>query len=371
MVRLFILWIAVMAGSLLQAQEPVQIDRARIENKEITTAVVSSNIQAAASLSIGKKGFCYSQHPKPTLGDSFTGAGKGRGPFKKEIAGLKKGTIYYVRPFVLADSTAVYGEQITFTTHTFLSGARIDLQFVEGGTFQMGCTVDQALAYGDEFPVHEVEVGNFQISTYEITCSQYCAFLNKKNIPGNGITGDKMYLDMLDSDCPIRYSGGQFVPEPGKGIHPVTEITWYGAQAFCEWMGGRLPTAAEWEYAAKGGKKGRDYKYSGGNDINQVAWYQDNARGNCHPVGEKKPNELGLYDMSGNAWEWCYDWYGFDYYGKSPVSNPAGPKTGDARVIRGGAWNMDPWNCRVSNRSSKPPKITYNYYGFRLLIPQN
>lgn len=370
MVRFVIfLVIWMMAGILLQAQELVQIDPAEAERRDITTAVISSRVQANAASSLGMRGFCYSQEPAPTLAHDYVEAGRGAGSFKQELTGLKKATVYYVRPFVMVDSAAIYGKQLTFTTHAFLNGARIELRFVEGSPFRMGCRVNQHLAYGDEFPVHQVELGDFQISTYEVTCSQYCAFLNSKSIPGNGIVGDLMYLDMLDSDCPIRHSGGQFVPEPGKGDHPLTEVTWFGAQAFCEWMGGRLPTEAEWEYAAKGGKKHQSYQYSGSNDIDQVAWYQDNSQEGCHPVGEKKPNELGLYDMSGNAWEWCYDWYLLDYYGRSPMKNPLGPKSGKERVIRGGAWNMDSWNCRVSNRSSKPPQITYNYYGFRLVIP--
>jgi len=370
MVRFTTLLIACMlAGSFLQAQDSVLIRAAHIEKRDITTALVHSNIRAEHGLAIGNRGFCYGQKAGPTLANDHIETGRGAGDFKGALTGLKKSTVYYVRPFVMVDSTAVYGGQASFTTHTFLSGALIELKFVEGGTFQMGCTTDQALAYGDEFPVHSVEVDDFQISTYEITCSQYCAFMNKKNIPASGIIGDVMYLDMLDSDCPIRHSGGQFVPKPGKGNHPVTEITWFGAQAFCEWMGGRLPTAAEWEFAAKGGGKSKGYKYSGGNQIDRVGWYRNNSQEGCHPVGQKEPNELGLYDMSGNVWEWCYDWYGFEYYGKSPVSNPTGPASGDSRSIRGGAWNMDPWNCRVSNRSSKSPDFTYNYYGFRLVIP--
>lgn len=372
MVRFFIFLISWMwAGILLQAQESVQIDPAHVESKDITTAVVSSKVRSVAGSSIGKRGFCYSEKATPTMADDHIEAGKGPGLFEGELTGLKKATIYYVRPYVMLDSSAVYGEKDVFTTNTFLNGTPIYLRFVEGGTFQMGCKVDQALAYGDEFPVHQVELGSFQISTYEVTCSQFCAFLNNKNIPGNGIMGEEMYLDMLDSDCPIRYSGAQFVPRPGKGDHPVTEITWFGAEAFCEWMGGRLPTEAEWEYAAKGGKKSQGYKYSGGKDIDQLGWYQDNSEDDSHAVGEKAPNELGLYDMSGNAWEWCYDFYAMDYYGKSPLKDPMGPESGEERVIRGGAWNMDSWNCRVSNRSSKPPQITYNYYGFRLVIPQN
>ena len=370
MVRHIFFWVALMSsGLLLRGQEPVNVQRAVIEDKGITTGTVSSHIKAKADIAAGERGFCYSVDHQPTRADDCIKAGSGTGRFLGKLGGLKKATVYHVRPFVMVDSVPYFGQETTFTTHTFIAGTRIDLQFVEGGTFQMGCTVDQSRAYGDEFPVHRVEVGSFQMSIYEITCAQYCAFLNERNIPGDGTFGDKVYVDVQDSDCPLRYSGGEFVPKPGKGNYPVTEVTWYGAQAFCDWMGGSLPTAAEWEYAAKGGSKREGYKYSGANQIDRVAWYRENAQEGCHPVGQKAPNELGLYDMSGNVWEWCSDWYGFDYYGRSPAKNPTGPASGQTRCIRGGAWNIDAWNCRVSNRSSKSPGFTYNYYGFRLVIP--
>lgn len=117
----------------------------------------------------------------------------------------------------------------------------------------------------------------------------------------------------------------------------------------------RLPTKAEWEYAARGGNRSRGYKYSGSDNIGSVAWYTDNSGETTHPVGQKQSNELGLYDMSGNVWEWCQDWYDNNYYGSSPSQNPKGPSSGYFRVGRGGSWGGNAWGCRVSYRSYDSP----------------
>jgi len=127
----------------------------------------------------------------------------------------------------------------------------------------------------------------------------------------------------------------------------------------------RLPTEAEWEYAARSG--GRSEKYSGGNNIDSVAWYSSNSNSKTHPVGQKKANGLGLYDMTGNVWEWCSDWYDSSYYRNSPKNNPKGPNSGDNRVKRGGSWNNKPQNLRASNRNNNTPSNRNNNLGFRLL----
>ena len=125
-----------------------------------------------------------------------------------------------------------------------------------------------------------------------------------------------------------------------------------------------MPTEAEWEYAARGGKKSMGYKYAGSNSIGDVAWYGDNSNKHTHDVHFMEPNELGLYDMSGNVWEWCSDWYG--KYGKSSQTNPRGPSFGSSRVIRGGSWFLDAGCCRVSYRSNFAPDYRYDFLGFRL-----
>lgn len=241
----------------------------------------------------------------------------------------------------------------------------IEMIPVKGGTYQMGCTSEQQKCDGDEKPAHTVTLDNFAISRYEITNAQYAAFLNQTGIDRDGRDGRTALIHIGNSFCQIHHEDGVFKPAPGKADHPVVEVTWNGAQAFCQWAGGRLPTEAEWEYAARGGHKANPTRYSGSNQVDSVAWYDSNARGKTHPVGSKKPNELGLYDMSGNVWEWCFDWY--DEYPSKSRHNPSGPKRGENVVVRGGSWLYYGSFCRVSNRGSSAPDYAFNNYGFRLV----
>ncbi len=154
--------------------------------------------------------------------------------------------------------------------------------------------------------------------------------------------------------------------------YPMYYVNWEEAQEFCKKLSqltGKtyvLPTEAQWEYAARGGVKSRGYKYSGSNTIGNVAWYSDNNSRSTHPVATKQPNELGLYDMSGNVWEWCSDWK--DYYSSESQSNPTGPSTGVYRVLRGGSWINDAGNCRVSSRYDNYPSRRGINFGFRVVL---
>ena len=151
---------------------------------------------------------------------------------------------------------------------------------------------------------------------------------------------------------------------------PVERVSWEDVQEFLRRLNARtgqnyrLPTEAEWEFAARGGNNSRGYQYAGSNNLGDVAWYKENAGGKTHPVSQKSPNELGLYDMSGNVWEWCQDWFGL--YSSSAQTNPTGPSTGSSRIFRGGSWNLDPQSCRVDLRDDYDPGIRYSYVGFRL-----
>ncbi|MDD3153085.1 MAG: SUMF1/EgtB/PvdO family nonheme iron enzyme, partial [Bacteroidales bacterium] len=130
----------------------------------------------------------------------------------------------------------------------------------------------------------------------------------------------------------------------------------------------RLPTEAEWEYAARGGNKSNGYKYSGGNILVHVAWCNDNSNSKAHTVGTRRANELGIYDMSGNVLEWCSDWYGS--YSSGSQTNPTGPSSGSIRVLRGGSWSSSARYCRVSNRYCDGPDSRNSNYGFRLILVQ-
>ena len=240
-------------------------------------------------------------------------------------------------------------DEETFT----VNGVSFTMKLVEGGTFQMGS--DDSEAIDLEKPVHSVTVSTFYMGETEVTQALW------KAVMGNN---------------PSYFKGDNL---------PVEQVSWNDCQEFIRKLNQktgknfRLPTEAEWEYAARGGKKSRGYKYAGSNTLRDVAWFgQRNGRtydnGNSaektHAVKTKSPNELGLYDMSGNVWEWCSDWYISDYYGKSSSVNPQGPSSGSYRVLRGGSWNDFARSCRVSLRSHNDPDIRRDRGGFRLSLPQ-
>lgn len=240
----------------------------------------------------------------------------------------------------------------------------LEMVRVKGGSFRMGCQNQQSSCDADEKPAHTVKLSGFSISKHEITNNQYCQMLNEL---GNPEQGGAKCLDLGDSK--IQKQGGRFVPQQGYENHPVSGVTWHGARAFCRWLSRktnqtyRLPREAEWEYAARGGQRSEGFVYSGSNKPLQVAWFSTNK---THPVGQKSPNELGIYDMSGNVAEWCYDRYDNDYYKNSPGTNPRNDSNGRSRVIRGGHWAKGASECRVANRTSLRPDYSYEIYGFRV-----
>jgi len=244
-----------------------------------------------------------------------------------------------------------------------------NLIFVQGGTFQMGSNSGDS----NEKPVHTVTVDDFYIGKYEVTNREYIEFFNAKGVNSNGSYSGTEYIDMDDEDCAIGYRNGKFYFKGSSYAndenYPVIEVTWYGADAYCKWKGGRLPTEAEWEYAARGGNKSKGYTYSGSNTIGNVAWYTSNSGDKTHPVGTKQSNELGIYDMSGNVWEWCSGWYEKNYYSSSPRNNPQGPSSGSRRVVRGGSWYTFDNFCRVANPYNvhSNPENSDDCYGFRFV----
>lgn len=249
--------------------------------------------------------------------------------------------------------------------------------WVEGGTFKMGCTAEQSNCYDNEKPVHEVYVDGFYISRYEVTVAQFAQFVKETGYKTDAEKeGYSWVLEKgkwnVKNGIDWRYNGRNEIRPKSEYNHPVIHVSWNDASAFCSWLSKktgtavRLPTEAEWEYAARGGRKSRGFKFAGGNNADSVAWYWYNSNGNTHSVGQKKPNELGLYDMSGNVYEWCLDWYDDSYYGKSAHKNPMGPSSGFYRVLRGGGWSSGANELRVSIRTPGRVVTTNSSYGFRL-----
>ena len=238
---------------------------------------------------------------------------------------------------------------------------------VEGGTFQMGSTDSEAL--GDESPLHSVTVDSFYMLETEVTFAQYDAYCEDQGITkpsDNGLgRGSRPVINVSWNDA-VKYSN--WLSEQ-KGLTPAYEINGTSVNWNQSADGYRLPTEAEWEYAARGGKQSEGYKYSGSNDVGEVGWYGDNSN-NAQPVKGKKANELGLYDMSGNVGEWCWDWYASEYYSSSPGANPPGPSSGLYRMTRGGSWFDSPGYLRVSSRSGSIPDDNNSFLGFRLVLGQ-
>jgi formylglycine-generating enzyme required for sulfatase activity len=247
----------------------------------------------------------------------------------------------------------------------------MEMIFVKGGCYQMGDTFGDGES--DEKPVHEVCVNDFYIGKYEVNVGHFRKFVNDTGYQTEAEKGDGCYIWTGSKWDKRRDANWRNPGFSQKESHPVVCVSWNDAQAFIKHLnrrGGknyRLPTEAEWEYAARSG--GKSEKYSGGNDVDAVAWYVSNSGSRTHPVGQKQPNGLGLHDMSGNVWEWCQDWYGSNYYGGSGRDNPVGPSSGSDRVDRGGSWSNSAANTRAASRSRSSPVYRYYSLGFRLALP--
>ena len=250
----------------------------------------------------------------------------------------------------------------------------LNMVLVKGGTFQMG----------EEQRTHPVTLSDFYMAKYPVTYEEYDA-----------------YCEAVPKHVPTDEGWG-------RGTRPVIDVNWFDAIGYCNWRsemeglqpvyqidlqkvtpdwqanGYRIPTEAEWEYAAKGGQKkylgsnmlykfislylqNGESEFAGSNAIDEVAWYNLNSEGKTHPVGQKQPNELGIFDLSGNVWEWCWDRFG-DYPSYSqPITNPIGPTSGSSRIIRGGSWEFDAHAARVARRLNYDPELRRNFIGFRLV----
>ena len=253
--------------------------------------------------------------------------------------------------------------------------------WIPPGTFQMGCSRGDTECRPDEKPPHQVTITKgFWLGQTEVTVGAYKRFV--------GATGRQM-----PPEPSLALVGRPLNPGWGDEAMPIVEVTWDDAQAYCSWAGGQLPTEAEWEYAARAGSTVARYA-----NLDEIAWYADNSGiqpfdserfskehqannvnedekryekrlnengNNMHEVGQKRANGFGLYDVLGNAWEWVNDWYDEKYYQSSPSQDPAGPTTGQERVIRGGAWKANPKEVRVSYRTRWVPYGSLEFNGFR------
>ena len=224
-----------------------------------------------------------------------------------------------------------------------VNGVKFTMKYVEGGTFMMGALDNDDEADDDENPSHKVRLDSYYIGETQVTQALWQAVMG--NNPSYW-TGDNL---------------------------PVETVSWDDCQEFIEKLNSitgkhfSLPTEAQWEFAARGGNKSRGFLYSGSDYLDEVAWYDDNSNEQTHSVALKKANELGLYDMTGNVWEWCKDWFDSDYYSNSPQDNPQGPGSGDGRVLRGGSWGSIAWGCRVSIRFYGNPGRCGGF-GLRLVL---
>lgn len=227
--------------------------------------------------------------------------------------------------------------------------------FVEGGTFSMGG--DGA---SDERPLHTVKLSSFYMSSHEVTQKEFLSLVNKNP---SYIHDDSFPICRISWWDAIEYCN-----EKSKKHNLDTCYDMRTGKCNFSATGFRLPTEAEWEFAARGGNKSKKYQFSGSDTLDFVGWNMLNSKEDMQPVGQKRPNELGLYDMSGNVWEWCNDWYSNVYYASSPQVNPTGPTEGQTRSVRGGSWANYPYNSRVALRSDCKPENHIDDVGFRVVI---
>ena len=307
-----------------------------------TTAICGGNLISDGEYQIKGKGLVWhtSANASLELNSGITIEVDGVTKFSSTLIGLTTDTRYFVRAYATNDLGTGYGQEREFTT-TILDN--IEMIFVQGGTFEMGSEDSYSEeGYNDENPMHLVTLSSFEMGKYEVTQGQW------KKVMGSN-------------------------PSHLKGdLLPVDRVSWDDVQIFITKLNEqtgleyRLPTEAEWEFAARGGMEENSTVYAGSNTIEDVTWFDGNSGNVSHNVGGKQANELGIFDMSGNVYEWCKDWYSISYYSDSPSDNPQGPSTGFYRVFRGGSWyNIDD-HCRVAHRNAYYSNSRNYYLGFRL-----
>lgn len=254
-----------------------------------------------------------------------------------------------------SSSQTNYGTESGTNYTETVFGINMKMVYVEGGSFIMGCTGEQGSdCENDEKNTRRVNLTGYYIGMTEVTQGQW------QRVMGTSVEQQR---NKANPNWPLRGTGADF---------PMYYVSWEEAMAFCEELSRQtgkrytLPTEAQWEYAARGGNKNDGTKYSGSYSIDAVAWYSGNSDNGTHMVGSRRPNGLGLYDMSGNVYEWCKDWYADSYIGYQ-TDNPTGPSGGSDRVRRGGSWSSDARVCRVSYRNYYSPGYRDRNLGFRVV----
>ena len=282
-----------------------------------------------------------------------------------EVENLTKALIGGKMPTrTITTTTTANDSQMGYSSHTASAVAQVFTEtawdinmkmiWVEGGDFLMGCTSEQSDCGADEQNVRRVTVDGFYIGMLEVTQSQWEKVVGITISQQRNKKGADYSLQGVGSDYPMYY------------------VSWDEAMEFCRLLSNKtgltytLPTEAQWEYAARGGNKNEGAKYAGTNMIDAVAWYSNNSGSTTHIVGSKRANALGIYDMSGNVWEWCKDWYA-NSYASYYTNNPTGPSSGTYRVIRGGGWSSNNPSCRIADRDNRSYDYRGSNLGFRVV----
>ncbi len=292
--------------------------------------------------------------------------------------GITRGINKFIIWEPLKDQRELEGDNFIFKLKGTVLGNSPTIEFIQvaGGEFEMGDTFEEG--HTDENFVHTVTIDDFEIGKFEVTNYQFALFLKEYGadyVLSGEFKGEKM---IYESEIGLKYIQGSWQPSSGYEYHPVVNVTWYGAIEFCHFYKYRLPTEAEWEYAAK--ERGKSIKYSTPSsqlDPFLMNYYSsiehdsllspsDNIIPNTKQSGAYPPNELGLFNLSGNVWEWCLDWYKSNYYHASKKLNPSGPWLGKYKAIRGGSWYSSAHSVRVTERSYLAPHNYKTDIGFRV-----
>jgi formylglycine-generating enzyme required for sulfatase activity len=293
--------------------------------------------------------------------------------------GISRGNNKYIFWEPLKDSIELTGDNIIFHINGEVLGTSPTIEFIKitGGEYEMGDAFEEGPT--DENFKHKVKINDFEIGRFEITNLQYANFLNeyKSDMISDGEFADELMI--LSYDGGIKYFQGEWKPDLGYEYLPAIGVTWFGADEFCRYYNFRLPTEAEWEYAAR--ELGKAVRF--GNGKNEANPKEINYNGSLESgyafikvginrqgavnVGGFPPNSLGIFQMSGNVWEWCQDWYASNYYHRSDYEDPSGPPFGQYKVIRGGSWFNSGFANRITERSFSPPYKSNADIGFRVV----